>query len=73
MKSEPKPTPGTTAVKRPVAVMVLRMRPLPRRHRIAHLRALIGQAPLGSIRRAQLVALLRDEMTLSCGNKNRAG
>jgi hypothetical protein len=51
----------------PVAVMVFRMRRLPRRHRIAHLRALIGQQPLGSIRRAQLVGLLRGEMTLPCG------
>jgi hypothetical protein len=56
-----------------VAVMVFRMRPLPRRHRIAHLRALIGQAPLDSIRRAQMVVLLRDEMTLPCGNESRAG
>jgi hypothetical protein len=56
-----------------VAVMVFRMRRLPRRHRIAHLRALIGQTPVGSIRRVQLVALLRDEMTLSCGKERRAG
>jgi hypothetical protein len=55
-----------------VAVMVFRMRPLPRRHRIAHLRALIGQTSLGSIRRAQLVAL-RDEMTLPCSKERRAG
>ena len=47
-----------------VAVMVFRMRLLPRRHRIAHLRALIAQQPLGSVRRVQLVELLRDEMTL---------
>jgi hypothetical protein len=73
MKREPKPTPGITAVNTPVAVMVFRMRPLSRRHRIAHLRALIGQTPLGSIRRAQLVALLRDEITLPRGNKSRAG
>jgi hypothetical protein len=56
-----------------VAVMVFRMRRLTRRHRIAHLRALIGQTPFGSIRRVQLVALLRDEMTLSCGKERRAG
>jgi hypothetical protein len=73
MKGEPKPTPGTAAVNTPVAMMVFRMKRLPRRHRIAHLRALIGQTPLGSIRRAQLVALLRDEMTLPCGNKSGAG
>ena len=56
-----------------VAVMVFRMRPLPRRHRIAHLRALIGQTPRGSIRRIQLVALLRDEITLLCSKESRAG
>jgi hypothetical protein len=55
-----------------IAVMIFRMRPLPRRHRIAHLRALIGRLPVGSIRRAQLVALLHDEMTLPRGNGGRA-
>ena len=72
MKPEPTPTLEAAAMNTSVAVMVFRMRPLPRRHRIAHLRALIGQTPLGSIRRAQLVALLRDEMTLPCGNESRA-
>jgi hypothetical protein len=48
------------------------MRPLPRRHRVAHLRALIRQLPLVSIRRVQLAALLRDEMTLPCGNEGCA-
>ena len=73
MKRESQPTPGATAMNASVAVMVFRMRPLPRRHRIAHLRALIGQTPLGSIRRVQLVALLRDEMTLPCSKERRAG
>jgi hypothetical protein len=72
MKREPKLTPGT-AVNVSVAVVVFRMRPLPRRHRIAHLRALIGQLPPGSIRGIELMALLRDEMILSCGNNGRAG
>jgi hypothetical protein len=45
-----------------MAVMVSRMKPLPRHHRIAHLRALIRQQPLGSIRSAELTALLREEM-----------
>jgi hypothetical protein len=54
MKRGPKPTP---------AIMVIRMRPLPRRHRIAHLRALIPRQPAHSIRREELVALLRDEMS----------
>jgi hypothetical protein len=69
MKRESQPTPGAAATNTSAAVMVFRMRPLPRRHRIAHLRALIGQTPLGSIRRLQLVALLREEMTLPCSKK----
>ena len=73
MKREPKPMPGAAAMNASVAVMVFRMRPLPRRHRIAHLRALIGQTSLGSVRRAQLMALLRDEMTLPCSKERRAG
>jgi hypothetical protein len=59
MKHELNPT--------PVAVMVERMKPLPRRHRIAHLRALIGQQPLHSTRRQELAGLLRDEMTAQAG------
>ena len=31
------------------AVMVIRMKGLPRRHRIAHLRALIAQQPIRSV------------------------
>jgi hypothetical protein len=42
MMRGPKPMP---------AIMVIRMKPLPRRHRIAHLRALIRQQPARSIRR----------------------
>jgi hypothetical protein len=72
MKPEPTATLEAPATNTSAAVMVFRMRPLPRRHRIAHLRALIGQTPLGSIRRVQLVALLREEMTLPCGNESRA-
>lgn len=47
----------------PVAVMITRMKPLPRRHRVAHLCALIDQQPSDSIRRRQLAALLRIELT----------
>jgi hypothetical protein len=72
MKREPKSTPGT-AVNISVAVMVFRMRPLSRRHRIAHLRALIGHLPPGSIRGVQLMALLRDELILPGGDNSRAG
>jgi hypothetical protein len=39
-----------------------RMKRLPPQHRIAHLRALIGQSSVPSIRRFELVALLRDEV-----------
>ena len=56
----------------PMAVMAIRMKPLSPRHRIAHLRALIRQQPPCSSRTAELVELLRDEMTLS-GQESRAG
>jgi hypothetical protein len=45
--------------------MINRMKPLPRRHRIAHLRALIRQPSLGPRRRAELAALLRAELKAS--------
>ena len=40
-----------------------RLKRLPRRHRIAHLRALIGLAPVGCGRRDELSALLREEIS----------
>jgi GcrA cell cycle regulator len=40
-----------------------RLRRLPRRHRIAHLRALIGLQPAGCGRRDELSELLRDEIS----------
>ena len=63
MKCGPKPTP---------AIMVIRVKRLLRRHRIAHLRALIPQQPAHSIRREELVALLRDEMLAQPGEETRA-
>lgn len=39
-----------------------RMRRLPRRHRIAHLRALIGLQPVGCSRRDELSELLHEEI-----------
>jgi hypothetical protein len=48
------------------------MKRLPRRHRIAHLRALIAQQPVRSVRREELAALLRDELTVQPGKENRA-
>jgi hypothetical protein len=39
-----------------------RLKRLPRRHRIAHLRALIGLQPAGCGRRDELSELLREEI-----------
>jgi hypothetical protein len=63
MMRGPKPTP---------AIMVIWIKPLPRRHRIAHLRALIRQQPARSIRREELVALLCDEMLARPREETRA-
>ena len=46
-----------------VACMAGRLKRLPRRHRIAHLRALIGLQPEGCGRRDELSQLLRDEIS----------
>lgn len=62
MKRGPKPGPATIAA---------RMQPLPRRHRVAHLRALVRREPFGSARGEQLAALLRDEMTAQPRHENR--
>jgi hypothetical protein len=55
-----------------IKIMIARMKPLPRRHRIAHLRALIRHAPDGSTRRDELAALLRARWTPHPANENRA-
>ncbi len=44
-------------------IMIARMKLLPRRHRLAHLRALMRSQPSGSRRRPELAALLRDATT----------
>jgi len=46
-----------------VTCMAHRLKRLPRRHRIAHLRALIGLRPEGCGRRDELSELLRDEIS----------
>ena len=46
-----------------VTCMADRLKPLPRRHRIAHLRALIGLQPEGCGRRDELSELLRAEIS----------
>jgi|SoimicmetaTmtLAB_FD_contig_31_5507728_length_289_multi_1_in_0_out_0_1 hypothetical protein len=56
----------------PVATVLIRMKRLPLRHRIAHLRALIRRQPPCSIRREELAALLRDEMTAQPGKESHA-
>jgi hypothetical protein len=61
-----------TRMATPIDVMIARMKLLPRRHRIAHLRALIRHEPDGSIRRDQLASLLRDQLTARPANENRA-
>ena len=54
-----------------VVTMTIRMKRLPRQHRVAHLRALIRQEPVDSIRREKLTALLRDEVTARPTRDNR--
>ena len=53
-----------------VAIMRVRMKPLPRCHRVAHLRALLRRPAACPVRREELAALLRDEMSAqsSCGD-----
>jgi hypothetical protein len=54
-----------------VAAMIARMKPLPRRHRIAHLRALIARQAPCSTRRPALAALLRDELSAPPEHEDR--
>jgi hypothetical protein len=49
-------------MKSAVTCAVDRLKRLPRRHRIAHLRALIGLQPVGCARRDELSELLREEI-----------
>jgi hypothetical protein len=53
----------------PTGTMKERLKRLPHRLRIVHLRALIGWQFPGSPRRRELVALLRDEMAAQAGTK----
>jgi hypothetical protein len=54
------------------ASIVIRMKRLPRRHRLAHLRALIRRQRAGASRREQLLALLGDEMAAQPSHGSRA-
>ena len=47
------------------------MKRLPRRHRLAHPRAPMAQQPAGTVRKEELAALLRDEMTVPRGKPRR--
>jgi GcrA cell cycle regulator len=49
--------------------MADRLKPLPRRHRIAHLRAMIALQPEGCGRRDELAGLLREEIA-GASNEN---
>jgi hypothetical protein len=52
----------------PIGAVAARIKLLSPRHRHAHLRALIGQQAVGSVRRSELAALLRDQLP---ANENR--
>jgi hypothetical protein len=52
--------------------LVVRIKRLSPRHRLAHLRALIRREPAGSNRRDGLVALLRDQLAAVPANDNRS-
>lgn len=54
-----------------VAIIVVRMKPLPRSHRIAHLRALLRRQRARSLRRGQLAALLRAELAARSSGEGR--
>ncbi len=56
----------------PISIMIRRMARLPRHHRIAHIKALILELPARSIRRQELMHLLREEMTAQIKAENRA-
>ena len=51
----------------PIDTMTERLKVLPRRLRIAHLRALIGRQASGSVRGRELASLLHDEMVPQAG------
>jgi hypothetical protein len=56
----------------PISIKIKRMARLPRHHRIGHLKALILELPVRSIRRKELEHLLREEMTAQLKKENAA-
>jgi hypothetical protein len=55
----------------PIEIVTERLKLLPRRHRIAHLRALVGRQIVGSVREHELAGLLHNEMTAQAGEGGR--
>jgi len=55
-----------------ISLMISRMKRLPRHHRIAHLRSVISTLPPRSIRRDELIELLKHEVTKQIAKENRA-
>jgi hypothetical protein len=55
-----------------VSRLPVRMKRLPLRLRLAHLRALIRREPAPSQRRDELVALLRDQSAATPANENHS-
>ena len=62
-----KPAPGLNA-----AAVTTRLKLLPRRHRIAHLRALLRSSPACWLAREQLAASLWGQTITRAANENRA-
>lgn len=56
----------------PISIKIRQMARLPRQHRIAHLRSLILDLPVRSVRRKLLEELLRDEVTKQIRKENAA-
>lgn len=55
-----------------IATTIARLRRIPRHHRITHLRAVIQTLPERSIRRQELEAYLRSEVTAQLRKENAA-
>jgi hypothetical protein len=51
----------------PIDIMMERLKLLPRRLRVVHLRALIGRQASGSVRGRELASLLHNEMMSQAG------
>lgn len=54
-----------------LAHILVRIKLLSPKHRLAHLRALIRHEPKGSLRARALAALLRDQVSVASANEDR--